>query len=150
MKTTTLILALLAPCFPLADVGCIGSESMDCRWEAIDYTLQASTVGLLLFDWMQTRRFTKGGRPSIIRTDRTWRFEGGATTTETNPLLGRYPSKGRLAAYFLSCMVGHTAVSMLLPKPYRPIWQGVWIGLESGYVAHNMHVVGGVRLSIPW
>ena len=63
---------------------------------------------------------------------------------ELNPIVGPHPSEGRVLAFGLSAIVGHAAVSLLLPEPYRRIWQGVTLGLEIGAVGINVAHVGFV------
>ena len=110
--------------------GCIGSDSEDCRWNAVDYGLQGGFLALTLADWATTHRAINQNRPG-------W--------NEANPILGRYPSTGKLAAYNLGVMAGHTAISMILPKPWRTLWQGVWIG-----VGIDTMVIWGGSVYFPW
>jgi hypothetical protein len=134
MKTTILILVLLSPTISLAQVGCIGADSTDCSWATEDYVLQISAVTLQVTDWMQTSHAMKNQADTI---------------QENNPLLGQQPSRGRLTIYFLGCISGHTVIAMVLPKPYRTIWQSFWIGVQTRQIGRNIQVVGGLRLSFP-
>jgi hypothetical protein len=136
MKTTALILALFVPAVSLARDGC---PSDACRWTTEDYVLQASVVTLQAVDWMQTR-YALSHESS---------FGENMQVRENNPLLGRHPSRGQLAVYFLGCMAGHTVIAMFLPKPYRSIWQSFWVGVETHQTWRNMQVVGGLRLAFP-
>jgi hypothetical protein len=114
MKTTIVVLLILAALPARAAVGCIGSEAEECRWDTFDYTLQGGYLTLTLADWIMTSK--------AIDQNRTGWYE-------TNPIIGRHPSQGKLGAYSLACMAGHTAIALVLPKPWRTAWQAVWIGV---------------------
>ena len=62
------------------------------------------------------------------------------TIHETNPLLGVDPSNSRIAGYFIGSLVGHAAVTYLLPREYRGLWQNGTLALELGVLAHNYHL----------
>jgi hypothetical protein len=63
---------------------------------------------------------------------------------ETNPILGKYPSKTEVDVYFAAATLGHYLVSRALPPDYRKVWQYVWIGVQVGYVTHNYQI--GLRI----
>ena len=94
------------------------------RWEKQDTVLQATYTALHILDWAQTRE-----------------IERNQAYHELNPILGRHPSEGRINTYFASTLLGHTLVSVLLPKPYRTWWQCVTIGIEAGVTGSN-YIIG--------
>ena len=59
---------------------------------------------------------------------------------ETNPILGRCPSKEKVTKYFIAAAVLHYAFTMNMGK-YRDSWQNVTLVITAGYVAHN-HSIG--------
>jgi hypothetical protein len=118
-------------------------------WTKTDTAYQAATVTLMSADWMQTswmmrqnavKDATRWRNPNGTEYKRDWKPE----YAEINPLLGDHPGQGKINAYFLGIIVGHTAIARLLPNPYRRIWQGIYIVTEAGFVAHNFSV--GARI----
>lgn len=120
MKLT--ILAILAACMIQA--------SPATAWDTKDTALQTVVSAAMVADWMQTR--------DIVRHPD--RFK------ETNLILGSHPHKDQVDAYFAACLIGHAAISYLLPDegPYRNIWQAIWIGAEINQVVRNAKI--GIRI----
>jgi hypothetical protein len=56
---------------------------------------------------------------------------------ETNPLLGRHPSDGKIAAYFIGAGFAHNAITKKLPTEYRAAWQYGWAALEIVTIVRN-------------
>jgi hypothetical protein len=81
-------------------------------------------AGITAIDWGQTL--------NIADHPEKW--------SETNPIFGKHPSRGKVNTYFASVLVLHPLVSAVLQKKYREIWQWVSIGVSSYYVGHNYHV----------
>jgi hypothetical protein len=137
MKRAILVAAMLSAGYggrAQAAVGCIGSDSEDCRWTATDFTLQASMASLQLLDLMQTQATLR------LNSDR---FEG-------NPLLGQHPSPAKLWGLGSLAIVGHAAISCLLPSGWRKVWQSVGIIAETKTNVTNAVIGGGVRLALPF
>lgn len=65
---------------------------------------------------------------------------------ESNKALGKYPSKRDVNIHFARWLIIHPVISYLLPKPYRTIWQSVYIGYEYDVVQNNRRVGLGVNL----
>jgi hypothetical protein len=105
------------------------SNSYASDWSKVDTALQITYSALHVIDWGQTL--------DIAKHPKDW--------SETNPILGKHPSISKVNSYFAATLVGHAVVSYLLPKPYRRIWQCMWIGIEAGYVTHNYSVGINVR-----
>ena len=97
------------------------------EWTQEDTAWQATTLLIMGADWLQTKEIARNPK-----------------YTETNILLGSYPSQNEVDAYFLGCAIIHTTISYYLPKKYRRYWQYVFIGVEAGCVAHNINA--GVKI----
>jgi hypothetical protein len=110
--------------------GCLGSDSDSCRWNTLDYTLQGTFFALTAADYATTAKATRQNREGWY---------------EANPLLGRHPSQTSLAIYNLGWSALHTGVALVLPKPWRTIWQSttILIGIDT------MRVWGG-SVYFPW
>jgi hypothetical protein len=104
-------------------------------WDTTDTVLQLAFTATTAVDWLQTVHFTQ-------------RKIGGYQHEETNPVLGRYPSRAWVNTAIPLSIVGHALVSWLLPKPYRAMWQASWIGVEAYAVGRNFGA--GVSVSMPW
>jgi hypothetical protein len=107
-------------------------------WSTEDTYRQAAVTALLVADWGQTRWIAKHNgltEPGRFPVD----------AGERNPILGKYPSGGKVDAYFAAAIVGHAAISYVLPPDWRKGWQYVWIGLELGTVNANRAV--GIKMA---
>lgn len=99
-------------------------------WSTGDTARQAALTTLFIADWAQTRTFIKN--PD--------KYPG----RESNPILGPHPSVGRATSYSVLCILGHGAISALLPPDLRAGWQYVWIVIEADTVLHNHSA--GIRI----
>jgi hypothetical protein len=97
-------------------------------WTTADTARQATFTGLAVIDWAQTRYIAK--HPEFY---------------ETNAVLGPHPSTGRVDLYFPVAIVGHAAISYILPPSWRQGWQYVWIGVETQKTTHNHSI--GIKMS---
>lgn len=127
MRTLLIIALILAFSLP-ATAG---------NWTKEDTVYQAAFVTTALADWGQTLYISKN-------PDRFY---------ETNRLLGEHPSTADVNTYFPLAILAHTGVAIVLPSKMkildyefnpRRIWQAVWIGVESFYVARNASI--GVKI----
>ena len=98
-------------------------------WTTADTVRQGVFTGLTVIDWAQTRYIAK--HP----------VEFG----ETNGILGKEPSVGKVNNYFATAIIGHAAISYILPPAWREGWQYVWIGIEGQKTYHNYSI--GIKLS---
>lgn len=110
-------------------------------WSKTDYALQGVYTVLHVIDWGQTVRIANS---QLQYTSKTYNGEvyhpsSYYNTSEQNTILGKRPSAGKVNTYFASTLILHAAVSYVLPKPYRTIWQGSTIGLEAYCVGHNYY-----------
>jgi hypothetical protein len=64
--------------------------------------------------------------------------------TETNPLLGKYPTNKKLIAFGSAVVVGHLGVSLALPKDWRLAWQHGSIAIELLCITNNSLIIKGV------
>lgn len=92
-------------------------------WTTADTTREAVYLGLHVADWGQTLGIAES--PNYY---------------ESNPILGRNPSRGEVNRYFAVTAIGHAAVAYLLPHEAREVWQYTTIGMEAGIVARNYNV----------
>jgi hypothetical protein len=98
------------------------------EWNDTDRALMATALALHLVDWGQTLE--------IIRP--------GNGVHEANPILGPFPSRGDVNAYFAGTSLLMFVIAHALPEMRRPLlWGYVAVGLLT--VTRN-HVVFGVRV----
>jgi len=93
-------------------------------WTKTDTALQTGFITLVLIDWKQTREFT-GNRSKY------------PTKYESNPLLPAHPTAREVNRFVAGSIIAHTGIAYLLPRPYRTIWQSIWIGIEGEAVLSN-------------
>ncbi len=93
-------------------------------WTTGDSLLQSALIGLIVVDWHQTREFTS-------------KRQKYPTKYESNPLLKAHPSAREVNSVIVGCILVHTGIAYLLPKPYRTIWQSLWLGVEVDAVYAN-------------
>jgi hypothetical protein len=97
-------------------------------FDKYDYAGQAVVTGLLITDFGQTKYASE--HPNLYY--------------ETNPILGKHPSVGKVELYFASWIVADALVSYALPKPWRTLWQLGTIGVEVAVIQNNY------RLKVGW
>ena len=112
------------------------SEPFNYEWTTTNTAMEVSLLALGIIDVTQTIKFL-----DMSHTDPEWACE------ERNPVLGPHPSRRRLWGTFAYSIAVHAIVAAALPHPYRDVWQGVVLGIESANVATNAYFVGGVKLS---
>lgn len=109
------------------------------RWfspmSPVEKAAQAAFLGLGATDWGQTIRFTQ---------DPAYR-EAHPRAFESNPVLGKHPSRSKVNLLVPLGLAAHTLGAWALPRPYRNILQAVGIGLEGEAVLHN-----DMRPQWPW
>ncbi len=102
-------------------------------------------------DWRQTQIIAESCRDVTVTPLGFFSSFPSSTSTiceraETNIFLGDHPSLGKVNSWFAGTLVAHTAVSYILPKPWRTIWQSVWIGIEGETVRRNY----ALGISVTW
>lgn len=99
------------------------------KWTKTDTIFQLTYSVIHIVDWGQTLNTAKN-------YDKFY---------EKNKILGTHPSTNNVHKYFLITLVGHAAISYVLPHPYRRYWQFIWIGFQLGNVAANYNA--GVNIN---
>jgi len=61
------------------------------------------------------------------------------------PALGKHPSRAKVNLWFASTAILHPVVTYMLPKEYRPYWQGGTIAMEVACTLNNRKC--GIRVS---
>ena len=126
MNRLLLLCALLLACSPAHAEGLnLSPETWGKDWTREDTYRQGGLTVLLIVDWGQTR----------------WIARHPLQHKEMNQFLGEHPSVSRVNNYFAASILGHAAISAVLPPDWRKGWQYVWIGIELGYVQNN-HSIG--------
>lgn len=115
MKALIIFLAMLLTGVQTSDAG--------EPWSEQDIQLEAAYLMLHAVDWGQTR--------TIATSDEFW---------ETNPILGSHPTVAEVNRYFVATALLHVAITDSLHPRYRPLWQKFTIGVEAGYVGHNINL----------
>jgi len=101
------------PGFPQLEV--TGTVPVRVAWSQRDLALASGFVAALLIDAAQTRRLARGG----------WRdYE------ESNPILGRNPSEGRVNTYTAVAGLTVLGVAAAAPKRVRPWILGAALAVE--------------------
>jgi len=85
---------------------------------ALDVAGEVAFGAALAADYVQTRQITRDG------------YEG-------NPLIGRWGERTSPEAYFAAAALLHAGVAILLPRPWRQVWQGGWCVVEGVAVWNN-------------
>jgi hypothetical protein len=98
------------------------------EWKESDTALQLSYTMLHLADWGQT----------LDIENHPYHFE-------TNPLLGRYPTRGEINTYFATTLALHWLIARALPQRWRNQFQLGTIALEFDVVSDNHSA--GIRVN---
>jgi len=95
--------------------------------------LQGLFLGLGALDWGQTVNFTQHRKADLY---------------ETNPILGKNPSRAKVNILIPLGLALHTGAVQVLPRPYRNIVQGLGIAGEG--LAVGTSFAKGVKPIWPW
>jgi hypothetical protein len=134
MRTAFAVALLVVAPSVVADGLNLPTFDLRYEWNTTDTVLQSGVALLQIADWRQTRWFLKN--PPRCTTTRSVTTCNG-TEADVAGMLGGHPSMGRLNAVIGLSIVGHAAISYLLPSPLRNVWQLVWIGIEGSAVRAN-------------
>lgn len=120
-------------CGLLLAVSAINGNAAPGWWQKNDWThtdtaLQLSYTALHIADWGQTLD-----------------IENHANAYETNPILGRSPSRGEINTYFASTLALHWLIARVLPQKWRSQFQLGTIALEFDVISENHSA--GIRLN---
>lgn len=97
------------------------------KWDKEDVILLSVSTLLSAADWRQTR--------VIADSDEYW---------ETNPILGKYPTRQEVDNYFFFAELFKISIAHILPQKHRRYWLMFWIGAEAALVHHNYQM--GIRM----
>jgi hypothetical protein len=89
-------------------------------WTNADAALQATYSLFHIADWNQTLQIINDNERK-----------------EANIILGSNPSEDQVNLYFTSTLLGHYYVAKKLNRPYRALWQMLWIGRQLKAINHN-------------
>lgn len=100
-------------------------------WTKEDTAWESAYLMAHIADWGQTRDIASQC--------------GVGTYAETNPLLGSCPETNWVNTYFMATALAHVALTTVLPKKYRRMFQVGTLAMEIGYVSNNASI--GLRAS---
>ena len=123
MKNFKKFTAFLIMIMVLMLLGCATFNTQD-PWTRNQKILQGTSMALQTLDWGTT----------LDIVDREGYYE-------TNPIIGKYPSKGRINLYFICSMAGKFLLAHYLPSNLRKYWFGSNI-LISSYMVNNNYGIG--------
>lgn len=119
LMTALLVMALL--CMTLVFQS---AHANDLTTDVAIYTAEAAYQGLALVDMGTTLDIRK--HPGF---------------SETNPILGRHPSDGKVIGYFAACGISHAVITHSLVNAgwtkTAAAWEAASIGMELNFVDHN-------------
>ena len=98
-------------------------------WTKEQIALQSAATAFTVVDWGQTLDIAKKPNEYI----------------ETNPVLGKHPSEGRVNTYFAIATLGQIAIAHILPDKWRKRWLGANIMVEGYFVQGNYKL--GLRVN---
>lgn len=96
-------------------------------------------------EWTRTDTAFELGLVALSATDfgqTSWFLSHRPRAYETNPLLGRHPSRAQVATFGAVALASHLGIARLLPQPYRRFWQLLGIGIEIDAVGSNVRTFG--------
>ena len=95
-------------------------------WTSTDTAWEAAYLGALTVDCLQAR----DTNPRYI---------------ERNPVLGPYPSRGKIDNLCALSAIGHLGMSYVLPSDWRRTWQISTVAIELVIIRHQYEI--GLKLS---
>lgn len=94
-------------------------------WSEADTARQIAYTALHLLDWNQSKKIQRN--PDLYK--------------ETNILLGNHPSQGQSNNYMALTLLGHLALSGMLPPEWRKAFQIGTMGLEGYATLSNKKIL---------
>lgn len=113
-------------------------------WTTGDTVRQSIYTALVVIDWKQSSWAQSHPRTETKCTPLNQCITISHEYIEANPILGTHPSQGKLNNLVAASIVGHAAISYMLPRGWREGWQYVWIGIEGEAVNHNRSI--GIKM----
>lgn len=134
MRNLLLAVLLLIPMSVSAvDLSGVFNESDKSKDTFNDDVLMWSMITLVGMDWAQTRYMS-----------RNWHTEEYKNYSETNPILGRYPTTREVDTYLTLAMLGHYYINTTRSVQFRRFWNTFWFATEFRSVTHNYSV--GIKM----
>ena len=101
---------------------CLGALAAPAAepWTTTDKTLAAAFWTTHMLDWAQTLDIER--HPGLY---------------ETNPLLGKHPTRGQINRHFVAMGIAHLALEVYLPAKPRRIMESVTLGWQIRCVSGN-------------
>jgi hypothetical protein len=133
VKRYLLLLAALAG--PASAQGlALPASTWESNWTRGDTYRQSAVTALLIYDWSQTNHMAKNrcSDGAINSCGKHFGEDGLAKVW-----VGVHPSVGKVNNYFAASIIGHAAISYLLPRGWREGWQYVQIGISVQTVRTN-------------
>lgn len=127
MKTTICIILFVVVLLPSTS---FSAPFVFDAWDKQDIGLEATYLVLHFVDWRQTL--------SIV--DQPDKYH------EVNPLLGRHPSRNTVNFYMIGTSLIHVGIVHILPKKWRPHFQGTTIGISAICIGNNFVI--GLRMAL--
>ena len=110
-------------------------------WTWTDTAVEAAYLSLHVVDWGQTNDIAAPAAWHQCPGGGAWR--PAKTYHERTPVLGRNPSRDRIAAYFIGTGLLHIGLARVLPGRWRTAFQVGTVGLE-GFVTYRNARLGFV------
>ncbi len=101
-------------------------------WTKADTARELAFTAVVVLDWGTTLDIERAHQES------PW-------IHETNPILGRHPSRAKVNLYIPAGILLHFLAARAMPARWRAAFQSASIFIEAGAVSHNFAV--GLRLN---
>lgn len=112
----------------MAFIAVFWNDAEASEWTQENKKWETAYMATHLIDWGQTLE--------IARNPKYY---------ETNPILGKTPTRGEVNRYFLITGIGHYLISRYLDD-YRLAWQKTTFFIELGVVTRNASI--GIKMSL--
>ena len=122
------------------------------KWTTTNTVMELSFYAVCFIDYRQTRFMSQHNWHQVcshkISVQNGQTFESVRYYEEANPILGNHPTSKQLLLFGFSSCIIQTSVSYILCHPYREIFQGLSVGIETGNVIRNK--TNGIPFSCVW
>jgi hypothetical protein len=108
--------------------------------------LEAAVIASLIIDWGQTRDLAKQDIKVVRTYDTGWEVTKLCKdNTETNPLLGRFPSLASVNRYFISALILQPIILRMMSHKWRMRFLTGTLAIQLVMVNHNRQIGLKVR-----
>lgn len=118
--------------FALALLLCLLTTTAPAQTSREDHGIYAAAMVVHALDWSQTQTIS-------------WECHNHFVRWETNPLLGRCPSRADVNTYFISTALIMSAAHYALPEKYSYWTDRMWLAVGIGAVSNNIRL--GIKFS---